>query len=273
MTAAAQTAAAALKSRLNGFVPQVAVILGSGLGALADKVENPVVVPYGEIPDFPRTGVHGHAGQMVFGTIGGTRVVMLQGRVHFYEGDGERRVTTLVRTLKLIGAETLFLTCAAGSLQLDIGPGKLMLISDHINMLGTNPLVGANDESFGPRFPGLVDAWDPALRRELAKAASELDIALPAGTYAAVLGPSFETPAEVRMLKLLGADAVGMSTVPECIVARHAGMTVCGVAAITNLGVGLTDEEISHDQTLSAAAVAAVDLQRLIVRFLENLRG
>jgi xanthosine phosphorylase len=208
---------------------------------------------------------------MVLGTLGGQPVACLQGRVHLYEGAGAEAIKTLVRTLRLLGCEILFLTNAAGSLRGEVGPGSLLAISDHINLLGTNPLVGPNEDAFGPRFPGMADAWDPALRTQLSQAAARLGIGLFEGVYCAVLGPAFETPAEVRMIRTLGADAVGMSTVPECIVARHAGLRVVGCAVVTNLAVGLDDAEVSHDQTLRAAASAAEDLERLIAGFLEGL--
>lgn len=264
-------AAAVIAERAPGFTPRVGIVLGSGLGGLADRIADAVAISYADLPGFPRPGVHGHAGRLVLGTLGGQKVACMQGRVHLYEGAGPAAIRLPIRALKLAGCETLFLTCAAGSLRTEVGPGRLMAITDHINMQGTNPLVGPNDDAFGPRFPGLKDAWDPALTGHLAATAAGLGIDLAQGVYAAWLGPCFETPAEVRMLKALGADAVGMSTVPDCIVARHCGLTVVGCAVITNLGVGLGDGEVSHDQTLRSAASAAADLERLVVGFLEGL--
>lgn len=194
----------------------------------------------------------------------------MQGRVHGYEGNGFDALKVAIRALKLAGCETLFVSCAAGSLRSDVGPGRLMAISDHINLLGTNPLTGPNDDSFGPRFPSMTDAWDPELRGLLQKVAGDLGIDLAQGIYAAWPGPSFETPAEVRMIALLGGEAVGMSTVPDCIIARHCGLKVVGCAVITNFGVGLDDGPVNHDQTLSAAAAAAGDLERLLIGFLER---
>jgi xanthosine phosphorylase len=214
--------------------------------------------------------VQGHAGRLVLGGLGGVPVACLQGRVHLYESTGPATVKLFVRTLKALGCTTLFLTCAAGSLRREVGAGRLMAITDHINLMGTNPLVGANDDAFGPRFPSLAGAWDPALTGALKAAAASLGLDLAEGVYAACLGPAFETPAEVRMLKLMGADAVGMSTVPECIVARHCNLDVVGVAVITNLAVGLGDEEVSHAQTLHTATGAVGDLERLLIRFLEG---
>ncbi|WP_448190673.1 purine-nucleoside phosphorylase [Azospirillum sp. sgz301742] len=268
MTAA--KAAAEILARAPGVRPRLGIVLGSGLGGIADRVEGAVAIPYAELPGFPVPAVEGHAGRLVLGRLGGYPVAVMQGRVHAYEGTGFAALKTAIRALKLAGCDTLVLTCAAGSLRTEVGPGRLMLISDHINMLGSNPLVGPNDESFGPRFPSLTDAWDPALRTLMRAKAADLGIDLAEGVYAAWLGPSFETPAEVRMLKLLGADAVGMSTVPECIVARHCGLRVAGVAVITNLGVGLSDEPVDHDHTLRNAAAAATDLERLLTGFLEG---
>ncbi|HYG87440.1 MAG TPA: purine-nucleoside phosphorylase [Azospirillum sp.] len=266
----AERAAAEMHARAPGLHPRVGIVLGSGLGGIADRVEGAVAIPYTGLPGFPVPAVEGHAGRLVLGRLGGRAVAVMQGRVHAYEGNGFGALKTAIRALKLAGCDTLLLTCAAGSLNLDVGPGRLMLISDHLNLLGGNPLVGPNDEAFGPRFPSLVDAWDPALRALMKTRAADLGVDLAEGVYAAWLGPCFETPAEVRMLKVLGADAVGMSTVPECIVARHCGLRVAGVAVITNLGVGLSDEPVDHGHTLRNAAAAAADLERLLIGFLEG---
>ncbi|GAA4252958.1 purine-nucleoside phosphorylase [Azospirillum formosense] len=269
MTAA--RAAAEILHRVPGFRPRVGIVLGSGLGGVADRIEGATVMPYGDLPGFPLPSVEGHMGRLVLGRLGGQPVACMQGRVHAYEGNGFDALKTAVRALKLAGCDTLVLTCAAGSLRVEVGPGRLMAISDHINMLGANPLTGPNEDSFGPRFPSMTDAWDPTLRALMRRRALELNIDLVEGVYAAYPGPSFETPAEVRMLKVLGADAVGMSTVPECIVARHCGLRVVGCAVITNLGVGLGDGPVDHDQTLRAASAAAFDLERLLTGFLDGL--
>ncbi|KAA0677729.1 purine-nucleoside phosphorylase [Azospirillum brasilense] len=269
MTAA--RAAAEILHRVPGFRPRVGIVLGSGLGGVADRIEGATVMPYGDLPGFPLPSVEGHMGRLVLGRLGGQPVACMQGRVHAYEGNGFDALKTAIRALKLAGCDTLVLTCAAGSLRVEVGPGRLMAISDHINMLGANPLTGPNEDSFGPRFPSMTDAWDPALRALMRRRALELNIDLVEGVYAAYPGPSFETPAEVRMLKVLGADAVGMSTVPECIVARHCGLRVVGCAVITNLGVGLGDGPVDHDQTLRAASAAASDLERLLTGFLDGL--
>ena len=264
-----QRAAAIIRDRAPGATPRVALILGSGLGPLADRVDGATAVSYADLPGFPEPGVEGHAGRLVLGTLGGTQVACLQGRAHAYEGRGYDVMATPVRTMRAIGCEAIYLTCAAGSLRPEVGAGRLMTITDHINLQGGNPLVGRNDDRIGPRFPPMADAYDPALAARQASAAAALGIDLADGVYCAWLGPSFETPAEVRMIRGLGADAVGMSTVPECILARHCGLRVTATAVITNLGVGLSDDPVDHDQTLRAATAAGEDLARLIIRWLE----
>jgi xanthosine phosphorylase len=251
--------------------PRVGIVLGSGLGAVADAVQDANVVGYEELPGFPRPTVAGHAGSAVLGRIGGVPVAVLQGRAHVYEGPPMDQIRTPVRTLRAAGAEILILTNAAGSLRAEVGAGSLMAISDHINMTGVNVLTGPNDEAIGPRFPSLRDAYDPELRARLHATAKDIGVMLHEGVYLAVGGPSFETPAEIRAFRTLGADAVGMSTVHETIVARHAGMRVAAISAISNLAEGMQDEPLSHEQTLRDAARAANDLAPLITRFVENL--
>lgn len=256
---------------MNLGAPRVGVVLGSGLGAVADAVEDAVVVGYEELPGFPRPTVSGHAGRAVLGTIGGVPVAVLQGRAHLYEtpppGDPEA-LRAPVRALRAAGAETLILTNAAGSLHPSVGPGSLMAIVDHINMQGANVLMGANDDAIGPRFPSLRDAYDPMLLDALRESAGDLGIALAEGVYLAVSGPTFETPAEIRAYRVLGADAVGMSTVQETIVARHCGLRVAAVSVITNLAEGMSEEPLSHEQTLRAAEAGAGDLTRLLLDFI-----
>jgi purine-nucleoside phosphorylase len=247
--------------------PRLGIILGSGLGAVADALEDAVSIPYTELPDFPQPSVHGHAGSLGLGTLSGLPVAVLQGRKHIYEGGDPGAMRGPVRALKAAGAEALFVTNAAGSLNADVGPGSLMAISDHINMLGVNPLTGPNDDAIGPRFPSLRDAYDPELRQTLHDVADSLGIKLADGVYLATAGPSFETPAEIRAFRTLGADAVGMSTIPEVILARHAGLRVVAVSAITNLAEGMGGEALSHEQTLRYANAAAGDLTRLIIEF------
>jgi xanthosine phosphorylase len=248
--------------------PRVGVVLGSGLGAVADAVEEPVVVSYEELPGFPRPTVEGHSGQAVLGRIGGVPVAVFQGRAHLYEGGDPEALRVPVRALRAAGASVLVLTNAAGSLRAEVGPGSLMAITDHINMQGTNLLVGPNDDTIGPRFPSLRDAYDPALRASLRASADGLGIPLAEGVYLAVGGPSFETPAEIRAFRVLGADAVGMSTVQETIIARHSGLRVVAVSVITNLAEGMTDEPLSHEHTLRSARAGAADLTRLLLDFI-----
>jgi xanthosine phosphorylase len=260
----ASEAAAVLTRHLR---PRVGIVLGSGLGAVADAVADATAVPYTDLPGFPRPSVAGHAGQAVLGHLGDVPVAVLMGRAHFYEGGDPTPRTTPVRALHAAGVEVLVLTNAAGSLRAELGPGKLMAISDHINLTGFNPLIGPNDEAIGPRFPSLRDAYDPELRTRLQAAAARLGLRLPEGVYLATAGPSFETPAEIRAFRTLGADAVGMSTVPEVILARHAGLRVAAVSAISNLAEGMSDVPLSHEQTLADAQRAAGDLARLLEAF------
>jgi xanthosine phosphorylase len=251
--------------------PRVAVVLGSGLGAVADAVEEPVVVGYEELPGFPRPSVEGHAGRAVLGSIGGVPVAVLQGRAHLYEDGPLDALRAPVRALRAAGASVLVLTNAAGSLRPEVGPGSLMAITDHINLTGVNLLAGPNDSAIGPRFPSLRDAYDPALLGLLRESSRDLGVALAEGVYLAVGGPSFETPAEIRAFRVMGADAVGMSTVQETILARHCGLRVAAVSVITNLAEGMTDEPLSHEQTLRAANAGAGDLTRLLLDFIPRL--
>jgi purine-nucleoside phosphorylase len=252
--------------------PRAGVVLGSGLGAVADAVEDPVVVSYEELPGFPRPTVAGHFGRAVVGEVGGVPVAVLQGRAHLYEGGSFDALRSPVRALRAAGASVLVLTNAAGSLRPDVGPGSLMAITDHINLQGANLLIGPNDDAIGPRFPSLRNAYDPALLDVLRESARGLGIGLAEGVYLAVAGPSFETPAEIRAFRVLGADAVGMSTVQETIIARHCGLRVAAVSVITNLAEGMTDAPLSHEQTLRAAQDGAGDLARLLLDFVPRLQ-
>ncbi len=267
----ARTAADAIAERAPGFSPRVGVVLGSGLGGLADAVARPIAIDTADLAGFPRPGVGGHIGRLVLGTLGGVRVACLQGRAHLYEGHAPAALATPIRALRLAGCEILLLTNAAGSLRPDMAPGSLMMLTDHINMTGLNPLAGPNDDTVGPRFPDMTQAYDPELRGRLAEAAVENGIELHQGVYLACLGPSFETPAEIAMFRTLGADAVGMSTVPECLVANHCGLRVAAISIITNLAAGMTPAPLSHDQTLAQAAKAAGTLERLLVAFVSGL--
>jgi purine-nucleoside phosphorylase len=267
------TEAAAVMNERAGLRPRVGVVLGSGLGAVAEAVANPTTIDYAELPGFPRPSVAGHGGQAVLGQIGDVPVAVLQGRAHVYEGGDLDQIRTPVRALRAAGAEILVLTNAAGSLRPEVGPGQLMLISDHMNFSGVNVLSGPNDEEIGPRFPSLRDAYDPELRAGLKAAAEELGTPLSEGVYLAVAGPTFETPAEIRAFAKLGADAVGMSTVHETAVARHSGLRVAAISAISNFAEGMSDTQLSHEQTLRDAQRAAEDLAPLLVRFVERLDG
>lgn len=255
----------------DGFVtPKLGMVLGSGLGGLADAVQDATSIPYTDLPGFPVGTVPGHAGRLVLGTLEGTPVVVLQGRAHLYEGIPASSVAVPIRTIRALGADTVVLTNAAGSINPDAKPGAIMALTDHINFQGMNPLAGPNDDAIGPRFVGLGDTYNKDLLRLLQAAAEAEGVTLHEGVYLAVLGPSFETPAEIRAFRTLGADAVGMSTVPEAIVARHCGLRVAAISAITNLAEGLGDEPLSHEHTLKNAAIAAQDLQRVLAHFVKE---
>lgn len=260
-----------LTAALGGRKPKIAIILGTGLGGLAAKIENPVTVPYADLPGFPVLTVMGHIGAMIAGELNGVPVIVLRGRKHFYETDDAYPLRTMIRTLKVVGVETLFLSNAAGSLRPAIKVSELMLITDHINFLGLNPLTGPNDDTFGPRFFPVSDAWDPALSAKLRAVAQKKGITLHEGIYVAFRGPSFETPAEIRMAQAWGADAVGMSSVPDCLIARHCGLKVVGVSCITNMGAGLSDEILTHAHTIENASRGAAAFELLVTSALPDL--
>ena len=245
-------AAEAIRARVSE-VPRIAVVLGSGLGDFAASLTGRVSVPYGELPHWPASHVAGHDGRLVVGGVRGRTIAALAGRAHAYEGHDLRTVTFAVRVLGLLGIKTLILTNAAGGVNTAFAPGALMVIDDHLNLMGGNPLVGANDDRFGPRFPDLTDLYSPRLRRIADEAGSERGMTLPHGVYAALLGPCYETPAEIRYLRTIGADAVGMSTVPEAIVARHMGMEVLGISCITNMAAGVSPHAVDHGEVLETA--------------------
>lgn len=233
--------------------PEIGLILGSGLGVLADEIENPTVIPYGDIPHFPVSTVEGHKGQLVIGTLEDKPVVAMQGRFHYYEGHGLEAVTFPVRVMKAIGVDKIIVTNAAGGVNESYRPGDLMLIKDHINLTGQNPLIGPNDQEMGVRFPDMSTAYCPDLRAIARNAAEQNGIQVQEGVYVGMLGPSYETPAEIRMLRILGGDAVGMSTVPEVIVARHAGIRVLGISCISNMAAGILPQPLSHDEVMETA--------------------
>ena len=260
-------AARAIKARYPDFKPKIGIVLGSGLGSLAEHIEDAVEIPYDELPDFGRSTVAGHAGCLVLGYLEGVPVACLKGRFHYYEGISNPAVQILVRTLKLIGCEIFLATNAVGSMKQEAGPGSLLLVTDHINFQGTNPLVGMNDDEFGPRFVGMNDAYDPQLREQILQAANKLKLTLHQGVYISVLGPSFETPAEIRAFMTLGADVVGMSTVAEVIVARHCNLRVAVISAITNYAAGLAPGNLSHEETLHFAEKISGDMIALVKAF------
>ena len=258
-------------SKLGTLKPKVAIILGSGLGGLGDQVQNAVRIAYKDLPGFPIPTILGHTGELIAGKLNGVDVIALKGRKHFYETNDPYPLKTMIRTMKAVGVETLFVSNAAGSLRADIGVSQLMAITDHINWMGMNPLVGANDDDFGPRFPPMTDAWDPALRAKLKECAKKTGVKLHEGVYIAFRGPMFETPAEIRMAIGLGAQAVGMSSVPDCVIARHCGLRVVGCSLITNMGAGLSDDKLSPAHTLEMAARGAADFEKLVAEFVKHL--
>ncbi|MFD2214161.1 purine-nucleoside phosphorylase [Metabacillus endolithicus] len=251
--------------------PTIGLILGSGLGVLADEIENPVKIPYNEIPNFPVSTVEGHAGQLVFGSLKGKNVVAMQGRFHFYEGYSLDKVTAPVRVMKELGVQTLIVTNAAGGVNENFQAGDLMLISDHINNMGTNPLIGPNDSDMGPRFPDMSESYDKQLRELARGIANELHIKLQEGVYVGNTGPSYETPAEVRALRILGGDAVGMSTVPEVIVARHTGLKVLGISCISNMAAGILDQPLSHDEVIETTEKVRANFLNLVKSIVEKI--
>ncbi|MEW6623802.1 MAG: purine-nucleoside phosphorylase [Bacillota bacterium] len=251
--------------------PEIGLVLGSGLGILAEKITKKQAVSYAEIPNFPVSTVEGHQGQLVFGTISNKSVVAMQGRFHFYEGYSLAQVTYPIRVMKLLGVKTLIVTNAAGGINLNFKPGDLMLISDHINLLGSNPLIGENIPELGPRFPDMSDAYDKQLREKVKQIADAGNIALQEGVYAAVTGPSYETPAEIRYLRTIGVDAVGMSTVPEVIVANHCGIKVIGISCITNMAAGVLDKKLDHQEVMETAALVKEKFITLVQNIITNL--
>lgn len=263
MTASAEL----IRERIPDAKPQIAIILGSGLGGLADLVSGAIEISYSDLSDFPQTTVGGHAGALIFGTLGGVAVMLLRGRAHYYEAGNPRAMAGALETIKALGINTAVFTNAAGSLQMETGPGAPMLITDHINFAGANPLIGVEGDG---RFVAMADAYDTDLIRLFRETADERGIKLAQGTYMWFSGPSFETPAEIRMARTLGADAVGMSTVPEVILARYLGLNVAAVSMITNFGAGLSSEALSHDHTRAMAATGAETMERLMTGFLEH---
>ncbi len=271
MAVTMQETMSAIRKYAPNFVPKVGIILGSGLGSVADQLANPITIPYQAIPGINSGSVAGHASLLVMGYLQDVPVVCLKGRLHIYEGASYESIRTFVRMVKHLGAGTLIVTGAAGSMRTEMGPGEIMLINDHINLQPGNPLVGPNDESIGPRFVSLENAYDDELRSKVFEVAKKLSISIHEGVYLSLLGPSFETPAEIRAYRSLGADAVGMSVVPEVIIARHCGMKVTGLVAITNLAVGMSFEKVTHEGTLRYGEQASRNLIKIVNGFVKEI--
>ncbi len=265
-----QNAVDYIRSR-TAAAPTIGLILGSGLGDFADTLENRQVIPFTDIPDFPAATVPGHTGAFVFGEKNGQSVVCLQGRLHYYEGHPMQVLTLPVRIMAKLGVKTLVLTNAAGGVNKDYRPGDLMLITDHINYSGMNPLIGVNDPELGPRFPDVTDLYSAALRLKIKLAAVEAGISLRQGVYMMFSGPNYETPAEIRMARILGADAVGMSTVPEALVAAQCGIHVLGISCITNLAAGVSPNKLSHQEVMDTAAMVHDKFHSLVDLILKEI--
>ena len=263
-------AANTLRKRLS-TVPGIAIVLGSGLGAFASRLESPVLVPYGEIPHWPASGVIGHAGTLVAGTVRGRSVLVLSGRAHLYEGHDPSVATFAIRVLGTLGVRVLVLTNAAGGINMSFGEGALMVIDDHINLTGRNPLAGLNDDRWGPRFPDMSEVYSRRLRTAADRAAEVIGHPVAHGIYAGLLGPSFETPAEIRYLRTIGADAVGMSTVHEAIVARHMGVEVLGISCITNMAAGILPQPLTHDEVMITASRVSGQFMALVEQVVASI--
>jgi purine-nucleoside phosphorylase len=272
VTALLPTLAAAVKAiqERSPLRPSVGLVLGSGLGGFAQSLEKPAVIPYREIPDFPTSTAIGHKGELVLGTSGGVPLAVMAGRVHLYEGYRPDEVVFPVRVLARLGVKVLILTNAAGSVNVNYKPGELMVISDHINLMGVNPLIGPNEEQLGPRFFDMSDAYDPPLREIAEKACWKAGVTVRHGVYVAVSGPSYETPAEIRAFRTLGADAVGMSTVPEVIAARHLGLRVLAISCITNLAAGVSKKKLDHLEVLEVGRKAQASLNDVLGRIIQE---
>ncbi|MEK4126385.1 MULTISPECIES: purine-nucleoside phosphorylase [Anoxybacillus] len=251
--------------------PQIGLILGSGLGVLADEIEQAIKIPYSDIPNFPVSTVEGHAGQLVYGQLEGATVVVMQGRFHYYEGYSFDKVTFPVRVMKALGVEQLVVTNAAGGVNESFEPGDLMIISDHINNMGGNPLIGPNDSALGVRFPDMSEAYSKRLRQLAKDVANDIGLRVREGVYVANTGPAYETPAEIRMIRVMGGDAVGMSTVPEVIVARHAGMEVLGISCISNMAAGILDQPLTHDEVIETTEKVKADFLRFVKAIVRNM--
>jgi len=268
----AEHATRIIRARIN-LEPRIAVVLGSGLGGFADDFEEAAGIPYEEIPGFMRSTAQGHAGRLVVGKVDGVPLAAMQGRVHYYEGYSLDEVTFPIRTFKLLGIKTLILTNAAGGINVELTQGGLMVLTDHVNLMGDNPLRGPNDERFGPRFPDMSAVYSQELQELAVEEAKAIGVEVRRGVYGALSGPSYETPAEIHLLRNLGADAVGMSTVPEAIVARHMGLEVLGISCITNMAAGISDEPISHEEVMATGARVGESFTELLRRVVAGIHA
>ena len=268
----AEHATRVIRARIS-VEPRIALVLGSGLGSFADDFEEAVGIPYEEIPGFVRSTAQGHAGRLVIGKIDNVPVLAMQGRVHYYEGYSLEEVTFPIRTFGLLGVKTIVLTNAAGGINVQLTQGALMVISDHLNLMGVNPLRGANDERFGPRFPDMSAVYSPELQEIVVDEAKAIGVEVRRGIYGALSGPSYETPSEIHLLRNLGADAVGMSTVPEAIVARHMGLEVLGISCITNMAAGISDEPINHEEVMATGDRVRETFAELLQRVISAINN
>ena len=259
-----------IREKIGDFQPEIGIILGSGLGDFADSFES-IVIPYNDIPNFEKSNVHGHKGQLVFADVNGKKVVMMQGRYHFYEGYSMQTVTFPVKVMKKLGVKTLIVTNAAGAVTEEFTPGDLMFITDHINLMGTNPLIGKNDDTLGTRFPDMSEVYSKELINKAEKVAKELNINYQKGVYIATTGPSYETPAEIKMFRLFGGNAVGMSTAPEAIVANYCGLKVLGISCLTNYAAGVTDNPLNHEEVIETANKVKESFKTLLCHTIKQL--
>ena len=253
------------------FKPEIGIILGSGLGDMADRVKDRVVIKYSEVPNMPVSTVHGHAGQFVCGTLEGKKVIMMQGRFHYYEGHPMRVLALPIHIMKFLGVESLIVTNACGGVNTDFVPGDLMIINDHINFTSSNPLIGSNDEEIGPRFPDMSTAYNREYIKLAKSVAASLDMNLKEGVYMMFTGPTYETPAEVRLARIVGADAVGMSTVPEVIVANHCGLKILGISCITNMAAGILDQPLNHEEVIETSKMVKEKFVALVKGVVKNM--
>lgn len=259
-----------LKDRIS-IQPEIGLVLGSGLGVLAEEISEAIYLPYSEIPGFPLSTVEGHLGRLVIGNLVGVPVLVMQGRFHYYEGYDLQTVTFPIRIMQGLGIKKLLVTNAAGGINLDYSAGALMLIEDHINLTGVNPLIGLNDKAFGPRFPDMTFSYSPDYLALAKKKASLLGISVKSGVYVGLTGPSYETPAEINFLRIIGGDAVGMSTVPEVIVARHSGMKVLGISCITNMASGISGQSLNHEEVMATAKRVHQDFRALVLAIIGDM--